>query len=88
MFVFHFLTSLSVINSRSIRIAANDIILYSKVAEYYFILHMYHIFIHSFVNRHFSKKNIWMAKKHMKTLVIIKEMQIKTSMRDHLTYTS
>ena len=52
MLVSHCLTSLSMIISRSIHVAANAIISFLLMVEQYSIVYMYHIFIHSFADRH------------------------------------
>ena len=52
IFVFVWLTSLSMTISRSIHVAANGIISFFLMAEYYSIVYMYHIFIHSSVDGH------------------------------------
>ena len=53
IFVSHHLTSLSMIISRSIHVAANAVISFLLMAEKYSIVYMYHIFfIHSSVNGH------------------------------------
>ena len=55
VFVFIFLTSLSVIMSRSILVATNGIILLLFMTEYiYIFIHMDHIFIHSSVDGHLA----------------------------------
>jgi len=52
VFVFHCLTSLTVVISRPIHVAANGIILFFFMTEKYSIVYMYHIFILSSVDGH------------------------------------
>ena len=49
---FSWLTSLSMMISRSIHVAENGIILFFFMAEYYSVVYMDHIFIHSSVDGH------------------------------------
>ena len=51
---FFWLTSLSMVISSCIHVAANGNILFFFMAEYYSIVYMYHIFIHSSAGGHFS----------------------------------
>ena len=52
LFVFVWLSSLTMIICRSIHVAANDIISFLFIAEYYSIIYVYHIFICSSVDGH------------------------------------
>ena len=52
VFVFLWLTSLNMIISRSIHVAANGIISFFFMTEYYSIVYIYHIFIHLSVDGH------------------------------------
>ena len=53
VFVFLYLTSFSMIISRSVHVAANGIVSFLFMAESYSIVYMYHVFfIHSSVDGH------------------------------------
>ena len=59
IFIFRCLTSLSVTVTKSVHVAANAIISFLFMAEYYFIAYMFHIFcIHSSVSEHLDCSHV------------------------------